>query len=459
MCASAADALRRNWSTGVRHIKIRIPDNVRKIIAAFEGAGYEACAVGGCVRDALLGREPQDWDIATSARPEETKALFRRTVDTGIKHGTVTVLLGSDAYEVTTYRVDGAYEDGRHPKSVTFTPSLREDLARRDFTINAMAYSDSLGLVDLFGGMDDLRAGVIRCVGVPEERFGEDALRILRALRFSAQLGFTIDPATEAAVVRLAPTLEKISAERIREEMTKLLVSDDPGKVRKLYETGITRVILPEFDVLMETEQDGRYHLFNVGEHTIRVIEHVSADPVMRWTALLHDIGKPRSRQIDEMKGRIHFKGHGPAGAKLAEEILRRLKFDNATIETAVKLIRWHVMRFERGEYDIRWCLNEIGPERFPLLMELQRADAYGKKPETLSDSLARCDRVERMCDEILARGDCFRMSDLAVKGADLIEAGMAPGPEMGEILGRMLEDVLNEPSHNDKEYLMRIYT
>ena len=439
-------------------MKIRIPDNVRTIIAAFEGAGYEACAVGGCVRDALLGREPQDWDIATSARPEETKALFRRTVDTGIKHGTVTVLLGSEAYEVTTYRVDGDYEDGRHPKSVTFTPSLREDLARRDFTINAMAYSDSLGLVDLFGGMEDLRAGVIRCVGDPGERFGEDALRILRALRFSAQLGFAVDPATEAAVIRLAPTLEKISAERIREEMTKLLVSDDPGKVLKLYETGITRVILPEFDMMMETEQDSRYHLYNVGEHTLRVLEHVSADPLMRWTALLHDVGKPHSRQIDEVKGRIHFKGHGPAGAKLAEEILRRLKFDNATIESAVKLIRWHVMRFERGEFDIRWCLNEIGPERFPLLMELQRADAYGKRPETLSDSLARCDRVQSTCDEILARGDCFLMRDLAVKGADLIEAGIAPGPEMGEILERMLKDVLRKPEHNEKNFLMDHY-
>ena len=439
-------------------MKIRIPDNVRTIIAAFEGAGHEACAVGGCVRDSILGREPQDWDIATSALPGETKALFRRTVDTGIKHGTVTVLMGNEAYEVTTYRVDGAYEDGRHPKSVTFTPSLREDLARRDFTINAMAYSDTLGLVDLFGGLEDLRAGVIRCVGVPEERFGEDALRILRALRFSAQLGFSVDPKTEAAAARLAPTLAKISAERIREEMTKLLVSDDPAALRRLYETGITKVILPEFDALMETEQDNRYHLYNVGEHTIRVVEHVSPDPVLRWAALLHDIGKPDSRQIDEAKGRIHFMGHGEAGARKAEEILRRLKFDNASIETITKLIRWHVLFFNRGEYDVRLCLNDIGPERFPLLIELKRADAWGKKPEDLERGLARCDHVMAMYEEILARGDCFRTADLAVKGKDLIAAGIAPGPAMGEILAKMLDDVMREPAHNEKGFLLKKY-
>ena len=211
---------------------IYIPDYVRKIITAFEGAGHEACAVGGCVRDTLLGREPQDWDIATSARPEQTKEIFRRTIDTGIKHGTVTVLMDGQACEVTTYRVDGPYEDGRHPKQVSFTPSLKEDLARRDFTINAMAYSPALGLTDLFGGMEDLERGIVRCVGEPRERFGEDALRIMRAVRFSAQLGFDIDHDTEAACAALAPTLKNISAERVREEMTKLLVSDEPGKVR-----------------------------------------------------------------------------------------------------------------------------------------------------------------------------------------------------------------------------------
>ena len=249
-------------------IQIQIPEKAKYIIETIQNAGFEAYVVGGCVRDSILGRCPEDWDITTSARPEQVKQLFRRTIDTGIQHGTVTVMLDKEGFEVTTYRVDGKYEDSRHPKEVTFTPNLEEDLKRRDFTINAMAYNETEGLIDIFGGLKDIEAKLIRCVGNPEERFGEDALRIMRAIRFSAQLGYEIHEDTEAAIRKLAPTLQKISAERIQVELTKLLVSPHPDTLREAYDMGVTKVILPEFDAMMETPQKHKHHKYNVGEHT-----------------------------------------------------------------------------------------------------------------------------------------------------------------------------------------------
>ncbi len=248
-------------------MKIQLPDQVNKIIDTLEEAGYEAYAVGGCVRDSLLGRTPDDWDITTSAKPEDCKRLFPRTVDTGIKHGTVTVLLGGEGFEVTTYRIDGVYEDGRHPREVTFTASLKEDLRRRDFTVNAMAYNERSGLVDIYGGMQDIKNRVIRCVGDAWERFDEDALRMLRAVRFSAQLGYRIDEKTREAVKAMAPNLQKISAERIQAELVKLVTSPHPDDLRTAYELGITAQILPEFDLCMETPQRHKHHCYDVGEH------------------------------------------------------------------------------------------------------------------------------------------------------------------------------------------------
>ena len=291
-------------------MKLRIPAEVKYILDILKGRGFEAYIVGGCVRDAVLARTPNDWDITTSARPEDVKAAFRRTVDTGIAHGTVTVLVHDESFEVTTYRIDGAYEDGRHPSSVTFTPNLTDDLMRRDFTVNAMAYNEKDGLVDPYGGMDDLQRKCIRCVGDPDERFSEDALRVLRAVRFSAQLGFSIENETLKALSRHAENLRKISAERIQTELVKLLVSPHPGMIRTLYETGITRVILPEFDAMMETPQNTPYHMYNVGEHTIKTMEAIEPDRLLRLTMLLHDIGKPAVRYTDST-GRDHFNGHG----------------------------------------------------------------------------------------------------------------------------------------------------
>ena len=294
-------------------MRIQIPEKGSQIINGLTQAGFEAYIVGGCVRDAILGRSATDWDITTNAKPEQVKALFPRTIDTGIQHGTVTVMLGRTGFEVTTYRIDGEYQDGRHPEKVTFTRNLLEDLKRRDFTINAMAYNETEGLIDAFDGFEDLRNRQIRCVGDPTERFTEDALRILRAVRFAAQLDFTIEEKTLQAISEFAPNLSKISAERIQTEIVKLLTSDHPQTWRTLYETGITSVILPEFDVCMVTPQNNPHHCYYVGEHILQALPQVEPDKVLRLAILLHDIGKPKVRNTDEDEV-DHFTNHGDVG-------------------------------------------------------------------------------------------------------------------------------------------------
>ena len=350
-------------------MKIRLPATVKAIIDTLQAKGFEAYAVGGCVRDSILGRKPDDWDITTSARPEQVKKIFQRTVDTGLAHGTVTVLLGSGVHEVTTYRIDGEYEDSRHPRDVTFTASLEEDLKRRDFTINAMAYNETAGLVDLYGGMEDLQKRRIRCVGNPLDRFGEDALRIMRSVRFSAQLHFSIEKKTWEAVKVLAPTLSRISAERICAELLKLLLSDHPEELKTAWEAGITRVVLPEFDELMKTPQNNPHHCWNVGEHTLNSLCQVEADKVLRLTMLLHDMGKPACRTTDP-EGIDHFKCHGEVSARMAEEILRRLRMDHDTIQKVSKLTRYHDWRVEPAERNVRRAVNR---QRLPHIDDLSR--------------------------------------------------------------------------------------
>ena len=345
-------------------MKIQLPATVKAVIDTLQAKGFEAYAVGGCVRDSILGRRPDDWDITTSARPLQVKEIFHRTVDTGIAHGTVTVLFGGGAHEVTTYRLDGEYEDARHPKEVTFTASLREDLRRRDFTINAMAYNEKEGLVDLYGGMEDLQRKRIRCVGDPMERFQEDALRILRAVRFSAQLNFCIEEETWEAIKKLAPTLSKISAERICAELMKLLLSAHPDYLRKAYEAGVTRIVLPEFDRLMDTPQNNPHHCLNVGEHTLKSLCAAPAEKLLRLTMLLHDMGKPACRTTDE-QGIDHFRGHGEVSAGIAQKIMRRLRMDNDTVRKVITLIRYHDWRLEPSQREVRRAVNRIGRELF----------------------------------------------------------------------------------------------
>ena len=435
-------------------MKIQLPEKVNRIITTLQKHGFEAYAVGGCVRDSFLGRVPGDWDITTSAAPEETKSLFARTFDTGIEHGTITVLLNGEGFEVTTYRIDGKYEDNRHPSKVQFTRSLSEDLLRRDFTINAMAYNEQDGLVDLFHGMEDLKKGVIRCVGNAEARFSEDALRILRAIRFSAQLGFEIEEETRQAIRKLAPNLSYISAERIQTELVKLLVSDHPDYLRTAWETGLTREFLPEFDACMETEQNTPHHCYTVGEHILKSLTEIENDRLLRITMLLHDIAKPVVKKTDE-NGRDHFKTHGPAGEKLAGKILRRLKFDNATIRNTCRLIRYHDLRPTPAAEDVRRSMNLIGEDLFPLYLKVQKADLLAQSTYRREEKLARLGGVTEIYQGILERGECTSLKTLAVSGKDLIKAGHPAGPELGDLLERLLDGVLKDPSLNTKEKLL----
>ena len=441
----------------MREIEIKIPPGAAKILRRLEEHGYEAYVVGGCVRDSLLGRNPNDWDITTSALPRQVKALFPRTIDTGLKHGTVTILEGGEPYEVTTYRVDGEYLDGRHPSEVTFTASLKEDLQRRDFTINAMAYSEKHGLQDYFDGLTHLENRLICAVGDPMKRFGEDALRIMRAVRFAAQLGYEVEAETVRAMKELAPTLSKISAERIASELEKLLLSPHPEKLRMAYECGITAVILPEFDRCMETAQNNPHHCYSVGEHTIVSIGNARPDRVLRLAMLLHDFGKPACKTTDE-EGIDHFHGHQEVSAQMANDILRRLKSDNATRKSVVKLVRCHDRAVRLTPAGVRKAVVEIGEDLFPLYLEVKEADTLAQSEYRRQEKLDYLEDVRFLYRKVLEEGDSLSMKDLAVKGDDLIAAGMQPGRQFREVLEAMFEDVIREPSHNEKTYLMGKY-
>ncbi len=437
-------------------MKIQLPEKVKYIIDTITEAGFEAFAVGGCIRDSILGREPNDWDITTSAKPEQVKALFRRTIDTGIAHGTVTVMLDKEGFEVTTYRIDGEYEDSRHPKEVTFTSNLVEDLKRRDFTINAFAYNDTVGLVDAFEGLKDIDNGVVRCVGKAEERFSEDALRILRAIRFSAQLGYHIEESTKAAITKLAGNLQHISAERIQVELTKLLVSPNPDYLKIAYDTGVTAVILPEFDACMETPQNHPHHCYNVGEHTLHSLKHVPPKKVLRLAMLLHDIGKPAVMTVDE-EGVTHFHGHQIVSAEMAKDILKRLRFDNDTISTVTRLVEFHDYGngVNPNSRIVRRAVNKIGEDIMEDLFLVRRADVLAQSMYQREEKLAIQDKWEELLAQVQEKRQCVSMKTLAVSGSDLIALGMKPGKEMGETLKALLDHVLDHPEDNTKEILL----
>lgn len=441
-----------------------MPAGAEYIIKQLNSKGFEAYIVGGCVRDSLLGKSPNDWDITTSATPYQVKDIFKRTIDTGIQHGTVTVMVdksisqgGEYAFEVTTYRVDGKYEDHRRPTEVTFTSSLEEDLKRRDFTINAMAYNHEQGVVDIFGGQQDLENGIIKAVGVAKERFEEDALRVLRAVRFAAQLGFVIEEETQKAMTKLAENLKFISAERIQVELTKLITSSHPDRLVEAYKLGITKVILPEFDAMMETEQDNPHHLYNVGIHTIKVMENVPPTQILRYTALLHDVAKPVTKSFDE-DGVGHFYGHQAKGADMARDILRRLKLDNNTIDETCLLIREHDYSLHGTNIkSFRRFLNRLGMERFEDFLIVKKADMAGQSDYNkelrqgyVADMIAMYEQVEK-------ENHCIKLSDMEIKGKDLIDMGIAPGKEMGTILKALFEKVLDDPTLNDKEKLKKM--
>ncbi len=436
---------------------IFLPEKVRYIIDTIMEAGYEAYAVGGCIRDSLLGRQPDDWDITTSASPYQVKQLFPWTLDTGIRHGTVTVMLEKEGFEVTTYRIDGDYEDGRHPREVTFTASLLEDLKRRDFTVNAMAFNDRTGLVDAFGGIRDMQDGIIRCVGSPRERFSEDALRMMRAVRFSARLGYRIEEQTLHAMKALSHNLRLISAERIQAELTRLVVSPHPENLRIAFETGITAVILPEFDACMETAQNNPHHCCSVGEHILKSMQGIRPDKILRLAMLFHDIGKPAAQTVDE-NGIHHFQGHPALSEELARGILRRLKFDNYTISMVTKLVRYHDYNVLPEPKYVRRAIRKTGEDIFPLLFEIKKADLLaqcdyrrGEKEELLAS-------VHAVYEQIRRENQCVSLKSLAVTGSDLIRsAGMEPGPALGRTLDGLLSMVIENPALNERETLLSI--
>lgn len=469
-------------------MEIILPGDVSYIINKLEEAGYEAYAVGGCVRDTILGRKPLDWDITTSAKPSSVKSCFKRTVDTGIKHGTVTVIIGDTGYEVTTYRIDGEYKDGRHPENVEYTGSLRLDLARRDFTVNAMAYNKKQGLIDEFGGLKDLEAGIIRCVGSPGSRFDEDALRMLRAVRFSGQLGFRIEENTRAAITERAQNLKKISAERIRAELSKLLVSKNPGMIREAYGTGMTKVFMPELDKMMVTDQHNHHHLYTVGEHSIlsteimgcflredfcikkdnsffipvEVMEQAKRlkkgidkkhQLMLCLVMLLHDIAKPETMVIDE-NGTGHFYGHPQKGEEMAGKVLKRLSFDNNTISVVKRLIKYHDYRIVPSKRAVRRAVSKIGKDIMEMLFLVQYADILAQNPETFDEKLKSLGSVIVKYREIIEEDAPLCIKDLDINGNDLIKAGIKPGPEIGKILERLLDIVLEEPGKNKKDIL-----
>lgn len=434
---------------------LNIPVGARELLSRLTACGHQAYVVGGCVRDSLLGREPKDWDICTSAAPEEMVQAFGglRVVDTGLKHGTLTVVIDHTPYEVTAFRVDGAYTDHRHPDSVTFVTDVRQDLARRDFTVNAMAYHPDTGLVDAFGGQEDLRRGIIRCVGDPTARFTEDALRILRALRFASVYDFTIDPDTASAIHVLHPTLSRVAPERIRAELDKLLCGAGVGRILRAYADVITG-LLPEMRACVGFDQRTPFHRFDVWEHTVRAVEQVPPTAVLRLTMLLHDAGKPACFSLDE-EGVGHAYGHPVVSRELAEQVLTRLRYDNATRDRVLTLVTWHDRKLDDDPRLLTRRLNQLGEETLRQLLEVHRADNLAKGSAVPAEVKEWYQRTRSALQALLDSHPCFTLRDMAVRGGDLSAAGIPPGRALGACLQALLEQVMAGALPNDKDALL----
>ena len=434
--------------------RIELPEGAKKILNLLHSSGFEAYVVGGCVRDSLLGIEPKDWDICTSARPEETIACMGglEVIETGIKHGTVTVLVERESYEVTTYRIDGVYSDHRNPDKVFFAPNLFEDLSRRDFTINSMAYNEEDGLVDLFFGRDDLQNGIIRCVGYPDLRFEEDALRVLRALRFSSTYGFAIDGSTSNAIHRNARSLCYIAKERIRDELVKLLAGKNAYDVLMNYSDVICEII-PEIGPCRGFAQNNPYHCYTVYGHiACSVGAYKGDDPAVNMALLLHDIGKPECYTEDEKGG--HFKGHAAASARIAQAVLRRLRFDNKTLYSAFELVVYHDAEFTPTERFVRKWLYRIGPDQFRRLLSVRNADIAAHAPATWEQNYAIMRKVEEIFNKVIKEQQCFKMKDLRISGRDIMALGVPEGQLVGDTLAFLLDGVIAGEIENDADTL-----
>ncbi|MBR3334241.1 MAG: HD domain-containing protein [Clostridia bacterium] len=440
---------------------LTLPDPVSELLTCLKQAGFSAYAVGGCVRDSLLGLAPHDWDICTSARPEQMQAAFSgyHTVETGLKHGTLTVIADHQPYEVTTFRIDGDYTDHRHPDSVIFVDDLTKDLARRDFTVNAMAWSPENGLQDPFGGRQDLSAKIIRCVGKPEQRFDEDALRVLRALRFAAVYDFQIEPDTARALREKASDLKHVAGERIREEMLKLLCGKAAGRILREYPEVLAEII-PEIRPMIGYDQQNHHHSYDLWEHTVRGIEGVPAEPVLRLTMLLHDTGKPIVRTTDE-KGEGHYKGHPKVSEEIARKTAEALRLDNAFRDRLCKLVRHHdtPLRTESGAINtdrsfLLRRLNKYGEEDLRALFLIHCSDRTATGYTTAERENRRLKERMGALDALLAEQPCFTLKDLAVNGRDLTALGLK-GKAVGNALQTLLEAVMDGLVPNEREALL----
>lgn len=438
-------------------VKIKIPKNVNNLIHILQSKGYSAYVCGGAVRDSILKRPIHDWDICTSATPGEMLEVFKdkKIIETGLQHGRVTVTIDNMSIEITTFRIDGNYSDNRRPDTVTFTDKLVEDLRRRDFTINAMAYNNTEGLIDPFGGLEDIKYEKIQCVGFAEERFGEDALRMLRAIRFASQLDFTIMPGTDREIHRQYKSLKNVSIERINSEFCKIVLSDSFCVQLLLYKD-IFSLFIPELKHMFDFPQNNPYHAYDVFTHTIHAIEKCESDDlIVRLAVFFHDFGKPYSYQDGE-DGVRHFKGHGRVSADITDSIMKRLRFDNKTRKNVVELVHHHDATFKVGKKYVKRWLNKIGENQFRRLLEVRKADIKGQKPNYEKERIEKVNSIEKLLEEVLREDECFSLKDLAVNGKDLMSIGYKSGKELGNTLNILLQMVIDEKCLNTKEALLK---
>lgn len=436
-------------------MKILIPEYVKAAIQALKSNGYSAYIVGGCVRDSIIGKLPLDWDVCTNALPQQMKNVFAsfNYIETGLKHGTITVVIDRHNIEITTFRIDGEYSDGRHPDKVLFVSDLKKDLLRRDFTINAMAYSDEEGLIDFFDGKQDISDRIIRCVGDADRRFSEDALRILRAVRFSSVLGFEVEDKTAESIIQNKELLNSVSSERIQTELNKLILGDNVRKSLSDFREVIA-VFIPEIKQTFDFEQKNPHHHLKVFDHIIKSVECSEKILEVRLTMLFHDIAKPQCFTIDSQNVG-HFRGHPKISSEIAKRVLKRLKYPTKTIELVTFLVLEHDTRELLSSRAVKKMLNRYGEEFFRLQSAVRRADSMAQSPKFLSQSLSKIKESEAIADEVIKNQQCFSLSTLEVSGKMLIDAGIPSGKTMGEILKKLLELVITEQLANDKQKLL----
>lgn len=437
-------------------MKINIPSDAKKILTTLHQNGYKAYLVGGCVRDSLLNKEPKDWDITTNAKPTDVMSLFDKTIPTGLQHGTVTVMIDGEGYEVTTFRVESEYSDKRHPSNVTFVDNIADDLSRRDLTINAMAFNETEGLIDPFGGQSDLENKVIKCVGSPNARFKEDALRMMRAIRFASQLEFKIEECTFQAIRNNSSELKRISIERIRDEFNKILLSNNPLMyVKMLISTKLSSHFLPELEGMIKFDQNNTYHHLDLFEHILTSVANVDSQLHLRLAMLLHDVGKLTTKTTDE-QGMSHYYGHPKESVNMATDILKRMKYSNEIIITVLLLIEFHDVPFD-GKKTIKRMLGAFGKNMVEDIIKVKSADIMAQNPQYLVKRQESLKTSKELINEIIAQEECFSLRDLKVNGRDLMAIGFKAGKELGEMLNYLLEMVMENKELNDREILINI--